>query len=284
VNFLKMLVRSFTYFVYTVKDFLKGQITFKYAIIKLYSQITRIGRRFVDGVDWQTYSKHYEEELKILAKKYIDRLSRSDGIYLENKIHYNQKNRKVLHPNHELLYETILQTKINDLMEIGVGGGDHLVNLKQLNENLKLIGIDLSDEQINLLRKRNPELIKYASLHTKDITDPAISLPKASLVYTQAVLMHISEKQNRFQTALTNVFISATQCVVMMENWTQHNFLSAVKSEIAKNSSWKNSFIYYNSSRSDPKTRCMIISKNKLEFEPLTGYEQLLIDKRLEIH
>lgn len=279
-----MLVRSFTYFAHTVKDLFKGEITFKYSVIKLLSQITRTGRRFVDGVDWETYSKHYEEELKILAKNYTDIIDPSTIIFINNRIQYKLKYSKTLHPNHELLYETILQTKINDCMEIGCGGGDHLMNLKRLNKSINLQGVDLSENQIKLLMRRNPELINQVKLCVKDITKTTISLPTTSLIFTQAVLMHISEKENRFQIALRNIFNSAKNCLVLMENWTQHNFLLAIQNEIARNASWQNSYIYINTSKIDPNTSCMIISKSQLNYTVLSNYEQLIMGKKLEIH
>jgi trans-aconitate methyltransferase len=276
--------KSINYLLNTLKEFFQGEITLKYAIIKLLSQATFISRRFIDGVNWEKYSGHYAEELRILEKNYVDRISKSDGIYFKKKICYKNKNQKKLHPNHELLYETILQLAINDCMEIGCGGGDHLANLRQLNVKIKLTGIDLSVKQIDLLKKRNPNLLEFVNLHVMDITKTNISVPKAELLYTQAVLMHISEKENRFQIALSNVFKSAIQCVVLMENWTQHDFLSAVKAEIRNNSHWHNSYTYINSLASDKYTKCMVISRHKLDFELLNDYEQLLLGRNLEIH
>ena len=281
---IKKYSGSLSYLLNTFKELITKKITLNYAVIKIYSQFKRIGKKYEDGVDWDNYSKHYEEELRILAKNYTDRLDPANVIFLNNRIQYKVENSKTLHPNHELLYETILQTEVNECMEIGCGGGDHLINLKRLNKYINLQGVDLSENQIKLLKRRNPELTTQVELYVNDITKSSINLPKASLIFTQAVLMHISEKDNRFQIALRNIFNSAKNYVVLMENWTQHNFLLAIQNEIARNASWGNSYIYFNTSKFDPNTSCMIISKSQLNYTVLSDYEQLLMGKKLEIH
>lgn len=281
---IKKYSESLSYLLNTFKELITKKITLNYAVIKIYSQFKRIGKKYEDGVDWDNYSKHYEEELRILAKNYTDRLDPATIIFLNNRIQYKVENSKTLHPNHELLYETILKTGVNECMEIGCGGGDHLINLKRLNKYINLQGVDLSENQIKLLRRRNPELTTQVELYVNDITKSSINLPKASLIFTHAVLMHISEKENRFQIALRNIFNSAKNYVVLMENWTQHNFLLAIQNEIARNASWENSYIYFNTSKIDPNTSCMIISKSQLDYTVLSDYEQLLMGKKLEIH
>ena len=44
------------------------------------------------------------------------------------------------------------------------------------------------------------------------------------LVFTQAVLMHIFEKEQRLKSALQNIFATTDNFVVLVENWSKQNF------------------------------------------------------------
>jgi trans-aconitate methyltransferase len=96
-----------------------------------------------------------------------------------------------LHPNHKLLYETICHLEPKSILEVGVGGGDHIHNLHLLLPEAKFYGIDISQKQLDFALSRHPDL-EYI-LTVQDVTkkDALDALEKVDLVYTQAVLMHI---------------------------------------------------------------------------------------------
>lgn len=264
----------------TFLQLLSKKISLKYAWIKLSGQLMFVGKRFDDGVNWYSYTKHYSEELKMMQNKFTTLLTK-DPVFFENfRIMYTHNNQTRLHPNHELLYETVMRISPASVLEIGCGGGDHLANLHFLNSKLKIYGVDLLPSQLELLNSRHQT--HNFNLSLCDITVNNTVLPETDLIFTQAVLMHISEKTERFRHAIDNILNSSAQFIVLMENWTQHDFFSSIKSSRHYESSWK---IYFISSESQMNTKIMVISKNiELEFEPLVNYKDLLNGESLSVH
>ena len=68
------------------------------------------------------------------------------------------------------------------------------------------------------------------------------------LVFTQAVLMHIFEKEQRLKSALQNIFATTDNFVVLVENWSQQNFLIAIREIQTANSEWSSSHICFTKS------------------------------------
>jgi hypothetical protein len=94
--------------------------------------------------------------------------------------------------------------------------------------------------------------------------------------------MHITEKENRFSIALNNVLNTGSRFVVLMENWTQHNFLAGAQEFLSNNPEWK---VFFKTSNHDEDARIVIISKIELpNFLPLTNYRELSPDNRLRPH
>jgi trans-aconitate methyltransferase len=189
-----------------------------------------------------------------------------------------------LHENHQLLYETILKINPQKLMEIGCGAGDHLRNLRFLNPEFQLVGVDRSSDQLAFLKERNPQLINNVELLIKDVSLSHVDLPTAELTFSQAVFMHITEKENRFYNSLVNSFNHTTDHFVLVENWTQHNFYEAITSITNSIPQWKKSKMYYSFLPDSPSSRILIVSKKDLDFYPLINYRDLVLDKKIEEH
>jgi hypothetical protein len=66
LNFVRKIRLSLLWFFQTIYEAITGKISIKYARIKILSQLTLTGKRFIDGVNWNTYNLHYLEELKII--------------------------------------------------------------------------------------------------------------------------------------------------------------------------------------------------------------------------
>jgi tRNA G46 methylase TrmB len=111
----------------------------------------------VDEFDWEEYPKTYKKELVDLAKICTQTLNCDDYVYKNSELMLN-RDILPLHPNHKMLYETILQLSPSPVIELGCGGGDHLRNINTLAPEIKLYGRDISTDQTKLLKERHPEL------------------------------------------------------------------------------------------------------------------------------
>lgn len=131
--------------------------SFVQGVLKKINKIFRPGSASMDDFDWQRYHYHYQADLAETKKVHTQVLSPGDYVFSDGALSL-QGNVLPLHPNHRLLYETILQLNPESVLELGCGGGDHLHNISILVKNAKLYGVDLSDEQLVLLRERHPNL------------------------------------------------------------------------------------------------------------------------------
>jgi SAM-dependent methyltransferase len=277
---IKKVASSLVWLGSTLLQGLTGQTTLNYARIKIWSQLTLVGKRFVDGVNWKSYHKHYSEELKMIQKTNTLIIDKENISVIDGTISIKGPDLKPLLPSHRLLYETILELNPTEILEIGCGGGDHLANLNTLMPGVKMNGIELLEHQLDTLNSRHPG--HSFNLRLGDITSSQFIHPKTDLVFTHAVLMHITEKENRFSIALNNVLNTGSRYVVLMENWTQHNFLAGAQEFLSTNSEWK---VFFKASNHDEDARIIILSKVELpNFLPLDNYSDLSPDNRLRPH
>ena len=259
--------------------FMKGRLLKGYILYSIMSVVSRLKKLFrlgsgVDDFDWRWYHLHYQAELTETKDTHTLVLSPGDYTFSDGALSL-QSDVLPLHPNHRLLYETILQLNPTSVLEVGCGGGDHLANLSTLAPGIGLYGRDRSAEQLSLLRLRHPEL--NADIDQLDITLPYSSRwPAVDLSFTQAVIMHI-HTGNGHRVALSNLFKATTKYVVLMENWGSHNFMDAIQQIFDEKAiPWNDIFFYYRISPELNKTRIMIVSAVKLEYAPLTKYDILL--------
>jgi SAM-dependent methyltransferase len=235
-----------------------------------------------DDFNWTIYLLYYQQEMISIGKIYTLHPQASDFEYFNGKIIKLNSKVKPLHPNHELLYEVISNLSPCSILEVGCGGGDHLRNMLFFNPKLNVHGVDRSDGQLATLRKRHPSLDAVVSVF--DLINPDIALTSVDVVYSQAVLMHISETNNRFQIAINNMLKAAKSQVVLKENWEQHNFLHAMQDAVKQNPAWQEFHLYFVKSQQEPEVRSLVLSKYMLPFESLQSYDELLIGSPLRIH
>lgn len=185
-----------------------------------------------------------------------------------------------LHPNHKLLYETIIQLSPSSVIELGCGGGDHLRNINTLAPEIKLYGRDISTDQIKLLKERHPELI--AEIEQLNITLPhPFNEPTVDIAFTQAVIMHIHTGKSNL-VALSNLFRYATKQVILMENWSRHDFKQDIEFLFSKEMiPWQSIYMYFREFTDFEKTQLMVVSRTPLpEYNELTDYS--ILSKTLE--
>jgi SAM-dependent methyltransferase len=235
----------------------------------------RPGEFAADDFDWRSYNREYRGELKVIEKQHTLRLASGDYLFEGGALRARSA-RLPLHPNHRLLYETVLQLAPKSVMEVGCGGGDHLHNLALLAPALEIHGADRSEEQLRFLRERSPHL--RADLRQLDATLPfSEGLPRVDLCYTQAVIMHI-KTGNGHLVALANLFRMAARQVVLMENWRSHSFVGDVRFlHDRRMIPWKELHCYF---RRAPelggRPHLMVASATRLDYEPL-GEDRVLV-------
>jgi SAM-dependent methyltransferase len=206
---------------------LKFEGYFKYWIYYIKNAVLNLFGRHNnnDDFDWELYNIHYRGEMILISDNHNMILEKGDYFFSDG-ILQKRSTKLPLHDNHFLQFETILQLSPSSVLELGCGGGDHLFNLSVLSPSIKLFGVDRSIQQIKFLRERHPNLT--ADISQWDCTLPFPShFEKVDLAYTQAVLMHI-QTGNGHLLALLNLFKIATKQVMLMENWSRHDFISDI--------------------------------------------------------
>jgi SAM-dependent methyltransferase len=261
---------------------LTREITVKQAYFAMQMRLFNKQKDLNDDFDWTRYHLHYREELKSVSRTATLLPHPGDFEFSQGKLRKTNETIKPLHPNHHVLYEIILNLNPRSVLEVGCGGGDHLSNLRLFNPQIELFGIDRSEGQMATLRERHPHL--PAHLQIMDVTSSETVLPIVDVVYSQAVLMHISETNGRFDNALKNI-LRAAQCqVVMVEHWIEHDFLAHIREVVKSNSAWDRAKYYFACHPQFARQRGLIISKVPLPFEELRDYEVLLQGQKLRIH
>jgi SAM-dependent methyltransferase len=222
-----------------------------------------------DEFDWRSYTQEYRAQLADIEKIHTLKISEVDHTFDEQGVLRIDPTRLPLHPNHRLLYETILQLRPESVVELGCGAGDHLANIATLAPKIELHGLDRSAGQLALLGERSPGLM--ADLREFDGTLPfSESLPRVDLAYTQAVLMHI-QTGNGHLVAMASLFRMARRQVLLMENWRKHAFVRDLRMLFEYQMiPWNELHLYF---RRAPewcdRPHLLVASSSPLPYEPL---------------
>lgn len=177
-----------------------------------------------DDFDWNTYTQQdYERQV-------FQQIQKQDGMDLLITKYGRDENNHFqffdnLHPNWKELYHLADVLNVNSIYEVGCGSGQHLINLRVLNPNVKLAGCDYAQSQIDLgfsrLNLHNYDFAK--DLRVVDMTEPLNDgVEQYELVYTQAVVMHLA--YDRAKKMLANMCRLSSKYILMIENILHHNF------------------------------------------------------------
>ena len=265
-----------------VKEVTTGDISLRQALLALGHFVSRKRRATGDDFDWEIYTSHYSEELRSIERSTRLTLNQRDFQIAAPGRLTLEGDGKIILPSHHALYEALTWFSPESLLELGVGGGDHLNNLAVLFDGVTLHGLDRSQSQLDLAITRHPSL--EASLQVWDLTiSPNEKLESRQIAFSHAVLMHISSKEGRFQAALDNALSLANEALVLSENWTQHDFLSSIRKSLAKagRDDWN---IYLHESSVHPNVFAIIVTLDTLSLTPLKNYDQLLQGGRIRSH
>ena len=267
-----------------IQQLIERQISLRQGILALLHFFSPSRMRSGDDFNWKKYHLHYKEELKSIAREATLILDPSDVDWVAGSLRV--RCQPPMMATHHALYESVSKLSPRSILEVGSGGGDHLLNLRMLLEKngfslQSLTGVDRSPQQIELATSRHPQL--GAEFLAGDVSADRVELPQADVVYSHAVLMHISERGGRFQRALNRMVSIANVGVVLQENWTQHDFLKA--SEEAIRSSGKLDWqVFSHESSSFPGIRTLVVAGPKADLKTVENYEVFLEGAKLRTH
>lgn len=224
-----------------------------------------------DMFNWSLYHLHYRGELKKNVKKYLPFLNIGDYEFTRNKL--IKKNAvKPLHPSFQCLYETILQLNPQSVFEMGCGTGVHLHNLQTLLPEARICGVDLSNQQLNGLKKTYPQMTNSAKQADATIRWEKPPFEVCDLSFTQAVIMHIHTGDAHL-IALENLFKMARKYVILYESMKNHHFLNDIKKlHLQKKISWDKIFFYYRHNEESRLPMGLICSSIPLNYPELKDY------------
>ena len=178
-----------------------------------------------DDFDWDTYTTEYERQivdevqgehnLDLIIKKFT---TDSKNIYFEDNLHENWKE----------LYYHIFKLKVNSVFECGCGCAHHLINISKIAPQAEIAGCDYSQSQIDLGYKycHLGEYEFSKNVYVQDLIENISVAKKYDFVYTQAVMMHLSD--DRVKLFLSNMGKLSNQYIFFIENFTQHTFYKLV--------------------------------------------------------
>ncbi len=182
-------------------------------------------RKFYDDdFDWENYTRDsYSRRLKGDVETLYRTVSDEGQLTFDPASGAVTSQGEPIHPNQQLILEAIGQLTPGSVHEVGCGGGDHLANIKTLFGEVEVTGGDRGQSQLDLALARHPQL--KGRIGVQDITMPfSDRWPRADLVYTQAVIMHIHTAVSHL-VALANMVRQARRFVLLMENPQCHNFV-----------------------------------------------------------
>lgn len=275
MNLLKKIIK----FTAHPKDNYPNIYIFGYHILKAFHKIIlKFGLIKDDGslkkdmFNWTLYNLHYKGELKEAKKNYTMALKFGDYKFHNSQLIKNNKNTKPLHSSHHLLYETILQLNPQSVFEMGCGTGMHLHNVQMLLPQARICGIDISNQQLNDLRKTYPEIANNAKQVDATVCWTKLPFEICDTAFTQAVIMHIHTGDAHL-VALENLFKMARKYVILYESMKNHPFLNDIKKlHSEKKIAWNNIFFYYRINEENGLPTSMICSNTKLPYPELTDY------------
>ncbi len=253
----------------------RGEFNFKMLRYHIVEKL--LGRWRLEGNDdfnWSRYTIHYEGELKLGSRTRTLAIEPGDYAFSDGRL-IQRSSKLPLHPKVHTIYETILLLEAKSVLEVGCGGGDNLHNLQTLQPSLALRGIDVSAEQIELLKRRHPHLNGLVGFC--DITNSVGHVPPADLVFTNAVLMHIGTKGGRWENAVRNLFRLAQHYIVLVEHWTKHEYVEPLKRLTpGQDIPWPALYLYTRASARRRHPKVLVASRYPLLYEPLYNSAQLI--------
>lgn len=227
---------------------------------------------------WTTYSHNHQKQIPgDRDERYTYRLTPGTWTFDGDSLAMNE-GEAPLQPNQRLILETLLLLTPKSVLEVGCGNGDNLYNLHLLAPKIKLEGIDNSPDQLAWLATRNPIIFPYCSHNNATIADGLAF--QASAVFTNTVLMHISEEDGYIH-ALANLFWWAKDTVILVENWESHHFFRDILDLAGYHQlppRWQTPYLHYRHAPEFGRAQMILCSRQPIAGYPaLTDYAETLV-------
>lgn len=242
--------------------------------MSIFRQLFYKNRKFYDDdFDWENYTADsYQRRLKKDVESEYSAISTAGQLRFDPATGHVSSEGAPLHPNPHLILEAIGQLAPASVHEVGCGGGDHVAHAAGLFPEIRVTGGDRGATQLDLALSRHPELA--GQIGVQDITMPfSTQWPRAELVYTQAVIMHIHTAVSHF-VALANMVRQAEKYVLLVENLQCHNFVADIRAlHAGGHLAWESLHIH----RFDGSTggRGILLSREALDYPVLETDAQI---------
>ena len=229
-----------------------------------------------DDYNWSLYTGEYRSEIRSVGRDNTLLFQKGDLILSDHQLVPTTGDIRP-HPNHLLLYETLVLLNPATILEAGCGAGDHLANLSTLLPNSVLFGVDRSPEQLDFLRERHPN-----PRFSTSVVDLSLPFPHQTqtvdVAFTQAVIMHM-QTGNSHRVALANLFRIAERQVILMENWQRHSFVSDIRHlrELGI-IGWRDLYLYRREiATQQGQAKLLVASSVEVPFEDLRSDDDLRV-------
>ena len=173
-----------------------------------------------DEILWNTYSNVHQQELIDLSVNF-DLIINS--FHIENdELIINDR----LHDNWREIYYQVWKLNVNSVFEVGCGSGQHLINLRRMNDKIILTGCDISFNQL-LIGCRFFDLHKYDFASNLSVENFAALNPDSLLmmpcefVFSQAVVMHLSTINAAI--FLNNLKLKSSKYILLLDSKANHS-------------------------------------------------------------
>jgi len=244
---------------------------------KLRTKLNNLRYRFIpnDEFDWRYYHEYYRAEVEWNKKHYTLELNDENISIINGKI-YLLSDSFPMNPTNRCVWETLLNLpKFETIAEIGCGNGRYLAGLYSVWEGTRRYsGYDLSKNQLIFFKESYPALYEKIMPEVLDITNSPITKNIPQVAFSVTVLQHI-QRPDAYKKGLLNILNSATDYVMLMDNWKNHNYFDDIN-EVLNNDLGKKGKLY---SYDTGRQISIIISLKGVElsdaFKPLLKSETL---------
>ena len=170
-----------------------------------------------DEYVWKNYTPEYSNQLKGMVKNEGFDFFVRDWSMGGDRLLFND----VLVDNWKELYSIIHRLNPESVFEFGCGACYHLRNIMTVCPHIPVSGADYLQSQIDFGKEFFPADLAFPqNVSQRDLTEDVSHLPQHDLVFSQAVVMHLSS--DKAVKMLKNMGKMSKKWIVMVEGVRNH--------------------------------------------------------------